>query len=116
MLTTDIVKEIAHTLDLQAEALASDDFGRFEELAGVTATLSAELERSTTQLSVHERSAIAEQLRRVVEHANQLCGDVEVQREETRAEIRELRNGHTVMAAYRQALPREATLSYSRQG
>ncbi|HLT19081.1 MAG TPA: hypothetical protein VKZ96_06475 [Thermomicrobiales bacterium] len=113
---TDIVAEIAYALDRQAEALAAGDFERLEALTALTASLNEELLGALDGLDEAGRVAVAEQLTAAVQRAGQLCDDAAAQRGETRQALNNLRTGQTATAAYRQALPREATLHYSRQG
>jgi hypothetical protein len=60
--------------------------------------------------------ALAGQLKDVVEHADRLAGDAAEQHARVGRELAELKHGRSAMHAYRQALPREAPLSYSRLG
>src|SRR5690606_39045479 len=110
------VIEIGDALDLQAAALADGDFERVAHLAELTASLSDELLLAAAGLDESGRAAVTGLLARAVERASELCQVTEERRAETRDEIRDLRAGQSATVAYRQALPREAALHYSRQG
>jgi len=113
---TDIVAEISYALERQAEALADGDFERVETLTALTASLNEELLSSLGELDEASRATVAEQLEAAIERAGQLCVEAAARRAETRDALSNLRTGQAATAAYRQALPREAALHYSRQG
>jgi ABC-type transporter Mla subunit MlaD len=111
-----IVAELVQLLNLQADALAHEEFEWLDELMERAAQLNQTLQSATAALAADELAALGGQLHELVEHADRLAGDAAAQHTRVGKELGELKHGRSAVHAYRQTLPRESALSYSRLG
>ena len=111
-----IVAELVQVLNLQAEALAKEEFEWLDELMDRAAQLNGQLQSATATLPADVLDELAGQIRQLVEHADELAETAAARRDSVGRALGGLKHGRSAMHAYRQALPREAALSYSRLG
>lgn len=116
MSPVQIVTELVQVLNLQEQALANEEFEWLDELMERAAHLNLALQRATAGLAADELAALVARLHEVVEHADQLASEAANRHASVGKEIGDLTHGRAAMHAYRQSLPRESALSYSRLG
>lgn len=116
MTLAEIAGQIAALVDRQAAAVAENDLAQIEALTGQTGRLLADLDARAAGLSPDERRQLAELLQPAAECAQGLTDAVSGRLDESRKELQELRQGRSVATAYRQSMPKQAAISYSRQG
>ncbi|MEZ4572734.1 MAG: flagellar protein FliT [Thermomicrobiales bacterium] len=111
-----IVLQIVNAVQRQAEAIACDDYTVVEALTTETASLCQALDRASMNLPDDERARLSGMLQAAIDQAAGLVTTASSRLGETRQEIQEIRHGKSATSAYRQAVPRVAAMSYSRQG
>jgi len=112
----ELAGQIVALVDRQAEAIAGGDFARLDALTAETGRLIASLDARVSDLTPDERDRVAALLQPAVDEAHALVHTTGERVAETHQEMQELRQGRSVASAYRQAMPRQAAISYSRQG
>ena len=116
MTIAELAGQIVALVDRQAAAIAGNDFAGLAALTLETERLLQALNTQVAGLTPDERGYVATLLAPAVDQANGLVDTADARLDETRREMQELRQGRSVTSAYRQAMPKQAAISYSRHG
>lgn len=116
MTTQEIANRIAGLIDEQAAAIAGNEFERLEALTSETTSLLQALDARVSALDQHGRAELVAILQPAAARSDDLIDETSNSLGEARRELQDLRHGQSATSAYRQAVPKEAAISYSRQG